>query len=211
MKTTGVLLLLLLFTQAAFSQQIDMEKDTIQMQGLEIVKSSKKLKVKTLKLDGPCYYAENMRNAEEIITLADKLPAGTLQSVSFYFNDTYTNSKQKEKFKDTEFELVLYTVTEDDTPGSAIEHDPVIVKVGKAFSGKLIVDLSAQVLECPERLFAGLKRITPADGNDTFFIDCLCSGHDKYMTLTRKAANASWERRWQCAALKAEVNVGVHR
>ena len=188
-----------------------MDNDTIKVEEVVLEKSSKKLKIKTVTLDGPCYYPENMHNAGEIVTLADKLAEGTLQSVSFYFNELYSSRKQSEKFRDNEFELVLYNANDDGTPGDRIAHDPVTVSVGHKFSGQLTVDLARLALESPKKMFVGLKRITPAAGKDEFFIDCVCSGLDKYITMVRKDAASPWERRWQCAALKAEVSVAEKR
>lgn len=207
---TGITLLLLLLALPAFSQETNLETDTIQMKEVEIVKKGKKLKIRTTELDGPCYYAENMHNAGEIVTLIDNMPGGLLESVNFYFNDVYTSQKQTEKFKDTEFELTLYSVTSDGTPGNPIAHEPLTVKVPRTFTGRLTVDLSMLVVENPENLFIGLRRITAPVDKDEFFIDCICSGID-YVTMVRKNATSPWERRWQCAALRAEVSVAVQR
>lgn len=203
-------LLLLLLVLPAFAQVTGPENDTIQMKEVEIVKKGKKLKLKTRELDGPCYYAENMQNAEEIITLVSDLPGGLLESVTFYFNDVYTSRKQTEKFKDTEFELVLYNTKPDGTPGDPIAHDPLTIKVSRTFSGRLTADLSMLAVETPEKLFIGLRRKTVPVDKDEFFIDCICSGIE-YVTMVRKNAASPWERRWQCAALRAEVNVAVQR
>jgi len=201
-------MLMLVLGQAGFSQETGVENDTIQIKEVVVQKNSKKLKVKTLVLDGSCYYPDNMHNAAEIITLADNLPAGTLESVSFYFNEL-SRRGQVEKFRDNEFELVLYTAYNDGTPGERIVHERLTVKVARTFSGRLTIDVAILALESPKMLFVGLKRITPAEGEDEFFIDCICNGLDKYITLVRKDAASPWERRWQCAALKAEVSVVV--
>lgn len=213
LKHLNKLSLLLLFCSLhpVFSQHKDVENDTIQMQELVMEKHSKKLKIKTLELKGPCYHPENMHNVGEIITIADKLPEGILESASFYFNELYSSKKQQEKFRDHEFEVVLYAANADDTPGERIAHNPLIIKVSHTFSGRLTADLSILAIESPKKLFIGLKRITPVADKDEFLIDCLCSGHDKYMTLVRKDAASAWERRWQCAALKIDVSVAVTR
>jgi hypothetical protein len=211
-NTINIIAVLLLFLSfnPVFSQETDMENDTIQMDELVMVKNSKKLKVKTLVLDGSCYYSENMDKATEIITLADKLPEGTLQSVSFYFNDVLTRSSQSDKFRDNEFELILYTVSPDNTPGERIAHEPLTVKVGHKFSGRLIIDLAKLDITSAKKMFVGLKRLTPGAGKDEFFIDCLCNGVE-YVTMVRKDAASAWERRWQCAALKVNVSVAVRK
>jgi len=206
----SIILLLPLFGNNIFSQEVNPENDTIQIKEVVVVKNSKKLKVKTLLLDGPCYYPDNMHNAAEIITLADNLPEGTLESISFYFNELARRG-QAEKFRDNEFELVLYTANGDGTPGARIVHDRLTVKVARTFSGRLVIDLAILAIESDEKMFVGLKRITPPEGEDEFFIDCVCNGLDKYITLVRKDAASPWERRWQCAALKAEVSVAAHR
>jgi len=203
-------LLMLFFALPVFAQETDLEKDTIQIKEVLVTKNSKKLKIKTLTLDGPCYYPENMQDAEEIITLTDKLPEGTLESISFYFNELPRRG-QAEKSRDNEFELVLYTADADGNPGERIVHEPLTVKVTRNFSGRLTIDVSILALESPKRMFAGLKRLTQPEDKDEFFIDCLCNGLDKYITMVRKNAASPWERRWQCAALKTEVSVAVHK
>ena len=90
-------LLVFLYFSSVFSQHKDVENDTIQMEELVMEKQSKKLKIKTLELKGPCYHPENMHNVSEIITIA-RLPEGVLQSVNFYFNELYSSKKQQEKF-----------------------------------------------------------------------------------------------------------------
>jgi hypothetical protein len=202
------LLLLFLFAHTGFAQT-DLEKDTIRMKELVVSKKGKKLKIKTLELNGPCYYPENMHNAGEIITLADKLPKGTLETISFYFNELYTRREQREQFRDNRFELVLYTAGPENTPGERIVHDPVAINVGREFSGLLKIDVSGLVLESQEKIFVGLKRLTPQAADNEFFIDCVCSGLDKYITLVRKDNTSPWERRWQCAALRIEVGVAA--
>lgn len=204
------LLPLLLCMQAVFAQE-DLEKDTIQVSEVLVSKKGKKVKLKTLQLDGPCYYPENMHNAEEIITLVDKLPQGILESVGFYFNDLYSKKEQSEKFRDSRFELVFYTADENNMPVSRIVHEPLNITVPRTFSGLMNIDVSGLVLDSPGKLFVGMKRLTPAETDNEFVIDCVCSGLDKYVTMVRKDASSAWERRWQCAALKAMVSVAVSR
>ncbi|MES2485839.1 MAG: hypothetical protein V4581_07815 [Bacteroidota bacterium] len=206
----SAILLILFFLHPVFSQETDLEKDTIQIKEVLVTKNSKKLKIKTLMLDGSCYYPENMHNAEEIITLADKLPEGTLESISFYFNELPRRG-QEEKSRDNEFELVLYTADADGIPSDRIVHEPLTVMVSRKFTGRLTIDVSILAIESSKRMFVGLKRLTQPKDKDEFFIDCLCNGLDKYITMVRKNAASPWERRWQCAALKTEVGVAVHK
>ncbi len=204
-----IFLLLLLFVQAMLSQ--DLEKDTIQMKELVVAKKGKKVKIKTLQLEGPCYYPENMHDAEEIITLVENLPQGTLESVSFYFNELYSKREQSEKFRDNRFDLVFYSADADNLPGNPIAHEPITITVSRTFTGLMTVDVSGLVLDSPGKLFVGLKRLTSPESDNEFVIDCICNGLDKYVTMVRKNASSPWERRWQCAAIRAEVSVAVGR
>lgn len=205
------LLFLLLFPLAA-QAQIDIAKDTIQLNEVVVASGKTKFTVKQQKRRGPCYAPENMGNATEIITLFDGLKEGYLHSVSFHFNEMFLSGrKQPGTFKDTAFELVVYSVNDDNSPGEKIAHDVMVVTVKKEHKGSINIDLSYLNIESPGRLYVGLKKLSRSIDKTEFFIDCLCSGVDKYTTMVRDQATGGWKRNWVCASLKADISVIVKK
>lgn len=198
-----IFLFLLLTGFAANAQVVNMEKDTLQIE--EVVINKKKRKVKTYRMQAPCYHPENMKGVSEVITLFDKLPEGYIKSVSFYFNEQYTPGEQ-EQYKDQQFELALYNVGEDNKVGERIQHEPKLVYLSKLKSGRYTVDLSDLDIPNMRQLYAGLKRIGGATTKSEFNVDCLCNGQDRYITMARDE-DGSWIRRWECAALKIDVSI----
>ncbi len=205
-----IAVLFLIKSISAFPQVFNMEKDTIQMEEVILKKEHTKYRLKTIKLKGPCYYAEDMGNTFEIITLIEDIPDGYLEAVSFNFNGLYSSYKEQlEKFKETELELVVYEVKEDNTPGDRVVHDLKAIHIGKEYIGKVDVDVSALNIKSQKRLFIGVRRVSSSGLKDEFSISCLCNGQDKYITLTRPDETSGWKRRWECAALQVAVSVQV--
>ena len=207
-KQIRFFIFLFLISYACYGQ-IDIARDTLQLEEAVAVKSDKRQKMKKYRLEGTCSYPEDMKDAVEIITLVDNLPKGKLGTVTFYFNkiDTESYRQNSKYFKDADFEVVLYDVNDDDMPGipSAIEKQVMVVD--KAHRGKVTVDLSYFGIDTNKKMFIGLRKLTSGNDNRSFLIDCLCSGQDKYITYYRKDASARWQRRWVCAAIKMEVNI----
>jgi len=200
------LAILLLMAASGFSQEVNIAKDTIELENIVVEKDNRHLKLKTIKLTGPCFYPEGMSEAAEIITLVRDLPKGDLNAVTFYFNELFADKDQYGKFRDTEFELVIYKVAEDDTPGEVITHDTQPITVAKEARGRVKVYLYGLNLQGERSVFVGLKRITGTLKNE-FFLSCLCNGQYKYVTLVRSEDTQNWKRRWECAALKIDVSV----
>lgn len=199
--------LFLFCATSALSQNLDLEKDTIQLQEV-VLSKSKKLKIKTTSFRGPCYAPDNMADASEIITLVEKLPDGYLHSASFYFNEMALAYKNRpDNFRDTEFEVLLYKVKPDGTPGERMVYETLLIAVGSRHKGAVEVDLAGLAIENPGRLFIGLKKLNRQSTKNDFLIDCLCNGHDKYFTLYRNGSAEDWSRRWVCAALKIDIKV----
>jgi len=202
-------MMLFLMISACSFAQIDIAEDTLRLNEVVVRKDDSRLNLKKVQLEGPCSYPENMQDVNEIITLVDKLPKGKLHSVTFYFNkiDAETYKKNASVFKEAEFEVVLYDAGTDGMPGIAAVVDRKSVAVSKAKRGRVTVDLSLYDIDTNKQMFIGLKRISGEAGGSNFFIDCLCSGQDKFFTYTRTTPAAAWERRWSCAALKLDVRV----
>ncbi len=200
-------LFLLLFLGAhAAAQDLDMENDTIQMKEVIVSKKGKKHKIKTLMLQGACYSPEPLRDAAEIVTLVEHLPAGRLESATFYMNGVY-EGKSISKSEDASFGILIYTVNEDTMPGQKIAYDRKVLIVNKKTAGKITIDLSGLDVQSNEKLFIGLVKESGSAVNNDLFLDCLCNGHDKYMTLARTGEDKPWERRWVCAAIRVDVSV----
>lgn len=202
-----VILLLLVYLPAA--AQINISKDTLHLEEV-VVGGKSKVKIRTEKLRGPCYAAENMADASEIVTLVDGLKSGYLNSVSFHFNEMYFSKKMKpDTFRDTDFELVIYKVNADNTPGDKLIDDVMIVTLKKEHKGSITLYLAGLDIQSPGKIFIGLKRLGYKTTQNEFYIDCLCNGHDKYFTMVRKNAIEPWIRNWVCAALKIDVAVAT--
>lgn len=204
---------IILLSITAFAQEVTTTNDTVQMQELVVKKSDKKLKYKTVRLRATCYYPETMQDVSEIITLVKNLPKGDIETVTFYFNELYgkTYNEQSGKFKNTEFELMLYTVTPENTPGVKMIADPRIIVIGKEDKGRVKIDISDLKINSPKSIFVGLRRVTGAGKDKEFFVDCLCNGQDKYTTLSRDTDDDTWRPRPVCAALKTDVSVLVRK
>jgi hypothetical protein len=206
-----IFILLLLGGISCFGQAGDITKDTLQLNEVTVTKADTKQKLKRLKLGGSCSYPEDMKGAEEIITLVDDIPKGNLASVTFYFNkvDPETYKQNSKHFKESDLEVVLYDVNDDGMPGmpSAVEQQLVIVD--RAHKGNVTAHLSLYNIDTRKKMFIGLRKLKGSTYDKSFLLDCLCSGQDKYATYSRKDASSPWERNWSCAALKLEVNVEV--
>lgn len=198
-------LLLFFLTVSLSAQVVNMEKDTLQIE--EVIIKSKKQKVKTYRMQAPCYHPENMKGVSEVITLFDKLPEGYIKSVSFYFNQQYTPGEEKQ-YADQQFELALYNVGEDNKVGERITHEPKMIYLSRMKSGRFTIDLSDLDIPNMSRLYAGIKRVGGVTSKSEFSVDCLCNGQDKYVTMARDE-DGGWIRRWECAALKLDVSIVV--
>lgn len=200
-------LFILLFWGASATAQnfVDMEKDTIQMQEVVVSRKGKKLKMKTLRLTGPCYSPEPFKDASEILTLVEGLPAGNLESVTFYFNGVFEDAKKHSQ--QATFGALIYTVDANGQPGQRIAYDKKALVMDEKAKGKVTINIAGLDLQSRDKMYVGLvKESGPAVIEDLFF-DCICNGHDKFMTLARTSETALWERRWVCAGIRVDINV----
>jgi len=199
----------LLFCSAAATAQnfVDMEKDTLYMEEV-VVSRGKKLKMKTLSLTGPCYAPEPFKDADEILTLVQGIPAGALESVTFYFNGIF-DSRKKRSERAT-FGVLIYTVDKDGQPGRRIAYDSKALIMDEKAKGKISINIAGLDLKSESKLFIGLIKESGPEEIDDLYFDCMCSGHDKFMTLARTSEAAPWERRWVCAGMRVDVRVVVN-
>ncbi len=188
-----------------------MAKDTVHISEVLITKYSSKYKIKAQGLRGPCYSSDNLNDAQEIITLMDKLPEGEISTITFYFNEMLEAYKrQPENFQDKDFELLLYTVGADNAPGERLVTETMILRLKKEHVGSVKINISGLGIKNPGKLFVGLKLLGQRAKND-FVIDCLCNGHDKYFTFYKAPGDTAWSRRWACAALKVDMNIAIKK
>ncbi|MCW4468180.1 hypothetical protein OGH69_04310 [Flavobacterium sp. MFBS3-15] len=187
---------------------VNMEKDTIYMEEV-VVSKGKKLKMKTLRLTGPCYSPEPFKDAGEIVTLAEGIPAGSLESVTFYFNGIFDN--KKEHSERATFGVLIYTVDENGQPGRRIAYDSKALIMDEKAKGKISINIAGLDLKSESKLFIGLIKESGPEEIDDLYFDCMCSGHDKFMTLARTSESAPWERRWVCAGMRVDVRVVLDR
>jgi|GEM_PF-6561399 len=200
------LFLMLLGSISATAQNfIDMEKDTIQMQEVIVSKKGKKLKMKTIRLMGPCYSPEPFKDADEIVTLVENVPAGVLESVAFYFNGVF-DTKEELRSR-ASFGVLIYTVDADGNPAKRIAYDKKALIMDEKAKGKITINIGGLDLPSHDKLFIGLVKESGPDMIEDLFFDCLCNGHDKYKTLARTSEVAPWERRWVCAGMRVDVSV----
>jgi len=205
------LILFLLTGIYCIAQVPDIAKDTLNLEEVIVTNNGRKQKTREVKIEGVCSSPEDMKDAAELITLVEELPKGKLGSVAFYFNkiDPETLKKNSGRFKEAEFEVVLYDVDREGMPGipSAVEMEYMVVD--KAHRGKVTVNLSYLKIDTNGKMFIGLRKLSKDPENRSFLVDCLCNGQDKYTTYTRKDASSPWQRRWVCAAIKMDVDVIV--
>lgn len=203
------LFFILFFYTAVFAQEVNIAKDTIQMDELVIKEDFSKFKGAKVKIKGKCLHPETMKDAFEIITLVENLPLGYLESVTFYFNEMHYTSflRDQKDFKDTEFEVVLYKVNPDNTPGERIMKDEKYIKIMKEHVGEATVHFLEFNIQNQPGLFIGLRRTAETPSNREFYIDCICETA-KHTTFSR-SAEKPWSKYTACPAIKMEVNVLV--
>lgn len=204
------LLFFLFFCTMAFAQEVNIAKDTIQMKEVIIKEDFSKFKDATVKIKGNCRHPETMSAAPEIVTLVENLPTGYLESVTFNFNEMHYESyrSDRKKFEDTEFEVVLYKVNPDNTPGERIMRDEKYIKIMKVHTGEARVHFLEFNIKDQRKLFIGLRSTAGIRPKREFYIDCICDSN-KHLTYSRLEPSSGWNKYTACAAIKMEVNVLV--
>lgn len=201
---------ILFFCATVYAQEINIAKDTIRMKEVVIKDNFSRFKSSKVKIKGNCESPETMKDISEIVTLADRLPHGYFESVSLYFNEMhYTSYKSdNKKFEDTEFEVVLYKVKPDNTPGERIMKDEKYIKIMKEHTGKAVVHFLEFNIKDQPKLFIGIRRTENLTADKTFYVDCVCED-SRNITFSRNGETSSWSRYKNCPAIKMEINVLV--
>lgn len=200
MKIKITYTLLFCIYASAFSQKVT---DSIMLNNVEL--KNYKSKIKKVSIGSLCTHYEPMIYSAEIITLADDLPSGYLQSVTFNFNNKF-HKNQEINFQDSEIQILFYKVNPDNTPGELISTNKNII-VRKEHVGKMEIDVRDLNILTEGKLFIGLSRITK---NTTklpeFEVNCVCWGNKGYFTYERPASSSEWSlKKYGFAALKMEV------
>lgn len=208
------LLFLLFFTTAVIAQvtpvkdSVNIAEDTLQLRPVVIREDFSKFKDVKIKIKSNCLNPESLTTYSEIVTLADNLPQGYLESVSFYFNEQHysTYNSDRKKFEDSEFEVVLYAVNTDGTPGERIMRDEKYILIMKDHSGKAEVHFLEFSIKNHRKMFIGLRRTQPGNTNKrSFYVDCVCNAQN-HLSYTRSQQEPNWAKPINCPALKMEVN-----
>jgi len=185
----NILFILIFFNLSASAQNIDMEKDTIQMKGVEVNK--KKGRQVSYKFNrGICTYFESLSPDREMATMAYDLPVGIVKKLRFEFNHASSRDR-KGIFKETEIEVNFYEVNNDGNPGDKIASK--IILVPASHSGKMDIDVSELGVRNEKGIYIALHRIRKegAKGND-FEVDCSCKENKKYKTMTYSPKRGTW-------------------
>jgi hypothetical protein len=172
---------LLLFCSTLIAQEINIAKDTLQMREVVIKEDFSKFRDAKVKIRGECMNPESLITYTEIVTLVENLPQGYLESISFFFNQRHYMSytSDSKKFEDTEFEVVLYNVNDDNTPGERIMRDEKYIKVMKDHTGKAEVHFLEFNIKNQKKMFVGLRRTSSGNRpKREFYIDCVCNSQN---------------------------------
>jgi hypothetical protein len=209
------LLFFLLFCPALFAQvtdgtkdTINIAKDTIELKQIVIREDFRRFEDSKVKIKGNCLSPESLNTYTEVVTLADNLPQGYLESVTFFFNERHYTSynSDRKNFKDTEFEVVLYKVNPDNTPGERIMRDEKYILVMNDHTGEAEVHFLEFNIKNQQKMFIGLRRTEPGRANErNFYVDCICNNSGN-VTYSRSEQQPQWARQANCPALRMEIN-----
>jgi len=127
-----------------------------------------KPKIKKVKTKGEELAAHSFTDITTHVSLLKDIPAGQLQSVTFYFNSGLINLSKKNfgiDYRDTILALVIYEVGADGKPGKILSDKQLQFVVAKDHKGALEIAISALQLPSQPQLFIGLTAINEQTGN----------------------------------------------
>ena len=131
-------------------------------------KADAKPKIKKVKTKGEELAAHSFTDITTHVSLLKDIPAGKLQSVTFYFNSGLINLSKKNfdiDYQDTTLALVIYEVGADGKPGNVVGDKQLQFVVAKDHKGALEVDVSALHIPSLPQLFIGLTAVNEQNGN----------------------------------------------
>lgn len=151
------LIILVLIGYSAFAQQNLSPRDTLIMLGEPQGKT--KVKTETIKTKGEELAAHGFSTIAEHVSLIRNIPAGTLHTITFYFNSGLINLNKGEfnvEYKDTYLRLMIYEAGADGKPAVLLTPIPLYFTVKASQRGALELDLSALNLATQPQLYIGM-------------------------------------------------------
>jgi hypothetical protein len=191
-----VLLCLTLITvSVCFAQNL--EKDTIQLHEV-LVKNVKKPKLKTIRIGSLDNTGMDMYNYSQNVFpyyLIENIPHGVIKEITFFFMDVRVSKEidkrlfEKYTVTITEFDLYLFSITDDNTIGAAINNKPIPVVLEESHNDgvrKITIDVSSYAIS-DTRFFIQLKKSTPQPCDECYFyLPLIVSGSKNFCFLGGK-------------------------
>ena len=161
-----VLLFVLLYGLTTLSQEVP--KDSIIYLHEVVISKSVKAKIKKIKTTGSTISSTGIQRLEQHVSLVKDLPAGYINSVTFYFNSGMVNLFKKDldiKYEDTDLALVLYSVKKDGSPGAKITENEIRFTVKKDHKGAITLNVAPLNLHTLPQMFIGIVGNSYNDAN----------------------------------------------
>jgi len=202
-------LIILLFIAASICSAQDIAKDTIVLERVRIDKQKqKKIKVKKVKYRDDPWCLQEFDNMLEMVTLVDKLPPGRIHSLTFFVNEILEAGYTSD---DAKFEVMLYEVNTDGTPGKKLNAEPETFTVGVDQKGEYTINLYGLDIKSTGRFFAGLKRIGYSSANN-FGVNICTICHPGDFTSYYKMEGKDWQKSVSAfGAFKMDVRVAPEK
>lgn len=187
-----ILFVLILFNVSAYSQSIDMEKDTIKLKNVEVASKKHRPRLVNYKFRrGICTYHSGISSLYERATMAYNMPKGILKKLRFEFNNSAPR-EGKGKFTDTRIEVSLYDVEPNGDPGEKLASK--IILVPGTHSGKMDVDVSDLGVRNENGIYISLRKIKKDNEKATDFeVDCSCKANKNHRTVIYNANKNKWQ------------------
>ncbi len=187
----NILFTLFFLSLSAAAQNIDMEKDTIQMKGVVIAGKKHKPKHVSYKFRrGICTYHTSLSDGYEMASMAYNMPKGMLKTLRFEFNNTAPR-EDKGKYVDTLIELNLYDVKPDGNPGDKIGSKNFMVP--GSHSGKMDIDVSDLAVRNENGIYIALRKVEKDNAKASDFeVDCSCKENENYKAMLYSAKRKKW-------------------
>jgi hypothetical protein len=128
-----------------------------------------------------------------IISRIDQIPSGRLSSIKFYFNSNslfFVPNQKKKDYQDVDFELLIYGIKEDGSPGEVIAEKKIRFKLKSDHKGSLELDLEPLQLNTSQSMYFGIELLKPQLGND-FRIMIKCD-HNSNVLYMKRWNNDKW-------------------
>lgn len=150
-------------------------------------------KIQKVKTKGEELAAHSFTDVTTQVSLLNDIPAGTLQSITFYFNSGLINMSKKAfaiEYKDTDFTLAIYEVNPDGTPGKSLTEGEVQFTVKANHKGALLIDVSALNIPSQPQLFIGMASVNEHTTNDVVL---KVRADKKAVSYVKTKGSAEWQ------------------